>query len=334
MHTTILSRYIRKGVLVSCALAAYAAPAAAAAMAHDVRLASVTRATDVDVLGNTVVWDSYRSGVGYRLMARYGGRIKLLQVRPRSVPFDSDLGTDRDGRVVVTYSRCRREDETDRTPTGCRLYVYEFRSGRESGFRRGERRGTSRVLPSMWRGRLAYATYRDPANRQEPETHQLRVMSSGGVVRRVVGGTRKDPATADADGVATRLDLRGEQLTFSWAYEKDCRLPEDDDLFLPFGTEIWKARIGQRSQRLVAACSKTTGSVFDPRLDARGLSYLMDGLDPEQALLLREITARGQRHDQQLPSQTVSAAAYGSGLAYVQRRPPGDKFDITVQRRG
>lgn len=323
-------------LLFACALVANggAAAGAASAAGGGTRLASVSRSTDIDILGTTVVWDSYRSGVGYRLMARYGGRTRLLPVRPRSVPFDSDLGTDRKGRVVVTYSRCRHEKVHERTPTGCTLHVYTFRSGGERILRRGERRGFSRVLPSMWRGRLAYATYHDPADRQVPETHQLRVISSDGAIRRVGGGTRKDPAVADPDGVAARLDLRGEQVTFSWAYQMDCRSLDDDDLFFPFGTEIWKARVGHRSQRLATACTKTTGSLFDPRLDNRGLSYLFVGLDAAQTVLLREIPAQGAAREQQLPPMTVSAAAYGSVLAYVQQRASANVFDVFVRERG
>jgi len=186
------------------------------------------------------------------------------------VPFDADLGTDRDGHVVATYSRCRREDDSSRTPTGCGLFTYNFKSARERPLHLGELTGFSRVMPSMWRGRLAFATYRDPGNRQAAVTHSIRVISPDGAIRRVGGGTRRGPTIADADGVVTRLDLREGNVTYSWSYTLDCGPATDDDLFLPFGTEIWKAQLGRRSQRVTTACNATTGVLLPRRSMGEG----------------------------------------------------------------
>ena len=43
------------------------------------------------------------------LTQRFNGVTSRVPVRPRSVPFDADLGPDVNGETVAAYSRCARE---------------------------------------------------------------------------------------------------------------------------------------------------------------------------------------------------------------------------------
>ena len=50
-----------------------------------------------------------RPSRAFFLTQRIDGVTSRVPVRPRSVPFDADLGPDVNGETVAAYSRCARE---------------------------------------------------------------------------------------------------------------------------------------------------------------------------------------------------------------------------------
>src|SRR5262245_44963312 len=100
-------------------------------------LASVASATPVSAAAGWVVWSQHATTT-WRLMARNRGITRQLPIMGRRVPFDADVGTDRRGRAVATFSRCDSEPlaahgpgEAWWTADGCHIRVVDLASGRE-----------------------------------------------------------------------------------------------------------------------------------------------------------------------------------------------------------
>jgi hypothetical protein len=104
-------------------------------------------------------------------MTRSGGVTSEVPVRPRTVPFDVDLGPDPDGRPIAAYSRCRREPRR-RDPAignviaqlpqwssgrGCELYEFDFQLRRESRIPGASTSRASEFLPTVSYTRIAFA---------------------------------------------------------------------------------------------------------------------------------------------------------------------------------
>lgn len=311
-------------VLVSSVLLPTTDQAAAATL----QVGSSSRFTEVDTFGSTAAWSRYEPGVGYRLTVRYGGATQTLKTKSRSVPFDADVGTDRHGHVVITYSRCKHEEEAqNRTSTGCSAFVYFLRSKKEVRLRLGSRPGRSTVLPAMWQGALAYATYKDPSRREEAVSHDVRVREAAGRVRSVRGGPSRGSNVADADGKVTSMDLRGRTVAFSWSYSNDCGPVDDDDLFLPFTSEVRTASVDTSDKALVRAICSTDGAVGVPTISPGGLTYT--SIDKDRALRLSWRPSVGASSDLDLPPAAAAAAQYGTKIAFVQER--GARFIIFVR---
>ncbi len=125
-------------------------------------------ATKVATFDGLSVWSVRDEDGAYRLVADAGsdGDPRAVDVAPRGVAFDVDLGPGPDGSPVAVYSRCEREPRSSpataplpayATGGGCDLFAYDFA-------RRAERRvpaaggpGSSRFLPSIWREEIAFA---------------------------------------------------------------------------------------------------------------------------------------------------------------------------------
>ena len=92
------------------ALAALAAglTIAPSAVAAPRVLATVTSASPISAHAGWVAW-SVPVGGAWRLSVSDGTSPRLLPIRPRTQPFDVDLGSDARGRPVATFSRCRRD---------------------------------------------------------------------------------------------------------------------------------------------------------------------------------------------------------------------------------
>src|SRR3712207_1523461 len=132
-------------IVATLALLVAAAPAAA-----EVRTLAEVRTPDrdgrtafpvIDAFKGRVVWSDYDATAdAWRLMEHAGGVTRALPIRPRTTPFDVDLGPDGRGGTLAAYSRCARGLNLD-LPTpqhrrarhyGCDVYGFSFRTGREA----------------------------------------------------------------------------------------------------------------------------------------------------------------------------------------------------------
>jgi hypothetical protein len=180
-------------------------------------LATVADATPVSARGGIVAFSVRDPATGrFALTVAEGGTRRALPVAQRGVPFDVDLGPDRRGRPVALYSRCRTEPRTsdDAVPVytqgrGCDLFRFSFASGRETRLGGVSTRGASEVLPSQWRGRIAYV------RRVGDRRPELRVGT-----RAVPGGPRR---LAEVLG----LDLAGRRLVYAWQFDGGGEVPSE-----------------------------------------------------------------------------------------------------------
>jgi hypothetical protein len=220
-------------VLVSMLVAAAAFPGAAAA---DGVVATVDAPTPLSAYAGTLLWSQRDPATGrFALMSSAaGGSAAALPVAQRTVPFDATLGPG-PGALTAVYSRCAREatatvrrQQASGMPAytrgvGCKLYRYDFATRTEARIGRTPR-GASDVLPSLWRGRLAFARVRD-SRRSFPYVYEGPI---GGPVRRMPGGRRTscsiDPTRGRVCGdrrrsMPTALALRGRHLAFTWQFQ-------------------------------------------------------------------------------------------------------------------
>jgi hypothetical protein len=222
-----------RGVLLAT-LALLAFPAAARA---DFTVSAVERPTPVSAYAGRLVWSQYDASIaGFRLFEAHaspGGQFTTqLQVPPRSVPFDADVGPGAGGAPAVVYSRCSREPRlgADGLPiwaTGRGCDVYRFALGgagetRVGGVSTGD---ASEFLPSIWRDRVAFARVyeqREGARGVYPYVY----VRGDGPSERQPGGLRGETGLPGP----TSLDLAGARLGLTWGatvhgdFRSDARL--------------------------------------------------------------------------------------------------------------
>ncbi len=185
-------------------------------------------ATKVATFDGLTVWSARDEDGAYRLVAdaRSDGDPRAVEVAPRAVPFDVDLGPGPQGSPLAVYSRCRREPRPTRatapmpayaTGGGCELFAYDFARGAERRVPTGTSAAGSRFLPSIWREQIAFA-HVDPAGTGMPDLY-VRSLDSDAPARRQRGGPR------GGDGLPgpTSLDLYGRRLAFAWSWSEDGR---------------------------------------------------------------------------------------------------------------
>lgn len=159
--------------------------------ANDETLASTGVRTPVSAGSGWVVWSARDGGI-WRLMGRHRGVVRRLPIRARSVPFDADVGTDRHGHAVITFSRCSEEPldvgagvQAWWLADGCSTRVVDLGHMRERSAGVPRRRGQSDSTPSMWEGRLAFARRDGPRRRArvlvfDPRTRRTRALAGDG----------------------------------------------------------------------------------------------------------------------------------------------------------
>lgn len=219
-----------RGLLAVPLLAvALVAPAAAGGMSIALPpdpnlLGSTAGATKISALQGWVVWSEPVEGTSqWRLVAAHDGNTApVAGVAPRAEPFDVDLGTDADGAVVATFSRCAIDPEPQlgRLAKGCRLRVLDLDTGRERALAVPRPAGVSDTVPSMWRGRVAFARQAKPQPRisqvllWSPADRRLTSLPKG----TVSAGCRRRPCTTATrgTGTATSMDLGPSFVTFRW----------------------------------------------------------------------------------------------------------------------
>jgi hypothetical protein len=183
-------------------------------------VATLTVQAKIAAYRGWVVW-SAPGPRGFRLMASHGSAIVALPGRPRTLPFDVDLGTDEHGRTVATYSRCSGVVRTNdpglpalTIETGCRVRVLDLENRVERVAGIPHRRDESDTFPSMWRGRIAFARRDvhhhgavDQVLLWSPRARRVTVLPHGGVPTRSVRGRVQG------------LDLGPSVVSFLWSMQ-------------------------------------------------------------------------------------------------------------------
>ncbi|WP_028066087.1 hypothetical protein [Solirubrobacter soli] len=192
-------------------------PAAARA---DYTVATVERPTTVSAYAGHVVWSQF-DGSSYRLYEAHAspaGQVTTqLAAAPRSVPFDADIGPGADGTPTVVYSRCATEPKLDQLPIwatarGCDVYRLALGATKETRVAGVSTAADSEFLPSIWRGRIAFARVYD----RNPYVY---VRGPEGPNERQPGGMRGETGLPGP----TSLDLAGVRLALTWGVDGDAR---------------------------------------------------------------------------------------------------------------
>lgn len=187
--------------------AALAAPGAASAET----VAPDPEAQAATTLGGTIIWVS-GTGPGQTLMRRApDGTVSAVDA-PRAAYYRNvDLGRDADGRLLLTYARCR-------SATRC-VHLWDDLDGRRASFRGLVREScVLSTTPSRWRTRVAYGLecFTRSGGRRVSDTKR-----SGLYVRTGSGTPRRLPAPKAVTGAGassvTSVDIRGRNLAAVYA---------------------------------------------------------------------------------------------------------------------
>jgi hypothetical protein len=302
----------------------------------------------VSVLGGNVVWSSYDAATKRsRLMHWSNGVTRALPVASRKGQFDPDLGLDRNGRIVVTYSRCRTESVTGGQPWpwralrhGCRPYELALDGGREHPLGPKPPRGRSWTLPSRWRDKLVF--FESPLGHSRGAVRWLR-MSSHRRARALPRGMRSFGTPAGP----TAIDVRGLRVAYDWtAARPHCRDAPGDGrgdesldvlsgwLRLPVELAGGPGPVGLTE---LTCTSDPVKRAVSPSLDAAGLSYVVEGPWNGTIPVVRTRTTAGRIVDtpiDRVDGEVTSASADGN-LVVASRVARGDMFawDIVLMDR-
>lgn len=275
--------------------------------------------TSLSAYGDVVAWSDRATGgqgpspEAYHLTALVDGEVRRLPVAPRAVPFDVNLGPDRDGRTVAVYSRCAREPDLAETDDpsasyppytrgrGCDLYRFDFVTGAERKVAGASTDQASEVLPSIWRDQIAFARVYEQREGSRGRYPYLYVRSlAGGRSDRQPGGSR---GTTGLPG-PTSLDLYGRRLSFVWNYAT-----EDNDV-----SELRLDTIGGTNDVLDRTRDPLGAShgVPDPTRRPAPTFLSPQGIEGRLLYAGRDLGADGTRADrvfrQRLPSGAVDKA--------------------------
>ena len=329
---------LARGVALAFAVALAAAGSAAAATT----VAEVARPTPLSASKGRVVWSVYDPATGmYALTVRAGGVTSTLPVRPRSVPFDADLGRDAHGATVAVYSRCAHEPAASQTTAltlprwetgrGCSLWSYDFATGAERPIHTAERGGASDFLPTIWGSRIAFARVypRRRGARGRDLWLYVRALSGGRSVR-VPGGPR---GREDARGAPTGLDLRGRTLAFGWHWVARPFVGGVLTGARPFEVRVDTIGGGHRLIEREADADEITGSLLTaPSISGGHVYYALTMQGDTSGSRFRRYDLATGRHLQSPPSRSppfpdvlVATAADGRALYEVTRQ---NQYDV------
>lgn len=336
--------------LVAAAVAVLAAAGAAPAGAESTVAAS-PGPTTVSAYRGVVAWSSAVGGGKFKLTARIAGRVRILPVRSRGVPFDVDLGPGPDGHVTAVYSRCRREPDyvvpggslpqpNYSRGRGCDIYRYDFSTRRESAIAVVNGRASSEYMPSIWRNRIAFArVYERRRGRAGVVTWvYTRKLDDRGRSSRVPAGpwghfdmsdALQLPRGAGGAGV-TGIDLGARHLALGWEYRALIHGMPGDATY-----QILLDTLADGRQRVVATLSTpdelANFALFAPTLSNGFLTYgdFFTSRDPSSVLVRYSIDRRSREHAV-IEGDLVSQATVGTTTFTVQRS--GDIFAVTEQR--
>ena len=338
---------MKRGAAFVAAISSIGATLSAAPASADEIIATVPKATAISAYGGRMVWSRFESncpdrscrGGAYRLVTRYRGRTATVPVRARSIPFDADLGPAQGGGISAVYSRCRSEPEpTDvfdnglpamTHGVGCRIFRYDFRHRRERPIHTG-RVSASAVLPSLWRGRLAFAelTNRDAAARHG-ERGRIVIARSDGTGRRMLPGGSSNvdgnqPSGRGAPGPGPiALDLRGATAAFVWESEPTRCGDETGSIEGYVRAEVRAAGLERRPSLLAAACTPGTSFFASPTVGATAVSVLGHH-EGRRSEILRVALADQEASSARITPEggPISVAQFGAGFVLSRFTPP------------
>jgi hypothetical protein len=152
---------LRAARLLGTAALAVAVIAPAAHAAPTV-LATERAATPVAAWNSTVAWSHFDTGAGdYQLVvSRDGAAPQPLAIAPSPVPFDVDLGTNRNGSTYAVYTRCATPGTSPGGPpargTGCDVYRASVATGVEQRLASLSSPSWDERDPTIFRGEIAF----------------------------------------------------------------------------------------------------------------------------------------------------------------------------------
>ena len=216
---------------------AFAAPARA-----DTAIGKVARPTPVSGSDGHLLWSEYDAAARlYYLVQRFQGNIARLPVKPRSVPFDVDVGQDAGGQPVAAYSRCRREPPGRDPRTGnaltqmpqwsrgrgCDVYMLNLQTNVEIRVRGASSSHGSEFLPTVWRSRMAFARVYERRHGMAGDRTYLyfRSLTRGGTSHQIPAGNRARDRYCSGkprrcrllvEPGPTTLDLVSRDFVFGW----------------------------------------------------------------------------------------------------------------------
>jgi hypothetical protein len=307
-----------------------------AAPAHANLIGTEQRATPLSAFRGMAVWSTYvQRANAYRLRFYANGVTRTLRVPAREVPFDADLGRDRRGRTVITYSRCRREPEggiaqritpSRVTGGGCDIYEYRLSSSRERRLATVSTRHASEYLPTMYGRTLVFvrrhpkrpgaAGRRPHLRRFDLVTRREHALPGGTIGFYGNAGTRAAPQPVGGPGPGL-LDLRNRRLIVGWEFVNDAC----GDFSLIQASEVWMidTSSGEQSQLVGGTCEgDLEPMVFSPTLDDHVAIYVRRrGTE----VLVRRDLGTGSIDEARGYAGAVSVSG-GAGALFVVRRVP------------
>jgi hypothetical protein len=314
-------------------LAALLVPATRAAA--DEVIATVTRPTPVSTNAGRIVWSEYDAATNaYYLTQRVGGVTARVPVRPRSVPFDVDLGPDVNGEAVAAYSRCSK-DPPRRDPRignaiaqlpdwararGCDLYRFDFATGRETRIATANSPGASEFLPSIWKASVAFARVYERKRGLKGERAYLyaRPIAGAGRSRKLIAGSRSDlrfckgrPRRCErvVEPGPTSLDLFGRRLAVGWDSAAD-----GSPTSAVYLETLRASRVERRRLERVASGEIQATELLSPQID-------------QQARVVWGRALFGDNTESQVRRFTISSGARDSAAL---QPVPGDAFVRTA----
>ncbi|HEY4810244.1 MAG TPA: hypothetical protein VIH71_04205 [Solirubrobacteraceae bacterium] len=214
---------------ILCSVLALCASSAACALANPGTIANLNTNVPISAGQGWLLWSVPVAG-GWGLDAYHHDQISPIPVAPRPQPFDVNVGTSAAGVAVATFSRCVRTplpseawqfSGTDKS-SGCRIYMLNLASGRESRLPIPAPHGVSDTTPSIWHGNVAFAR-KSPFHKEIEQVmlwssrhpHTLTALRHGAVPshcperpRGCVGEPQR--------GSVVALDSNGKVVTYLW----------------------------------------------------------------------------------------------------------------------
>jgi len=215
----------------------------AAEAAADATLGTLTRPSPVSAHAGRIAWSAFDPAAGgYSLITMTSAAPPAaVPIAPRAVPFDIELGPDAHGQTIGAYSRCGRDPRPRRpfignaltqmpewsSGRGCDLYQFDFATGRETRIAAANSPRASEFLPTVWKGRVAFArVYEHRKGRRGDRAYlYTRAVTGAGRSRQVPAGNRSTARFCSGmplrcrytvEPGPTALDLAGRRLAIGW----------------------------------------------------------------------------------------------------------------------